>query len=341
MPGSAPRHRGRRIRQDQHAGASRRPPDPWGRRSPPHPPPHLLTPCRGRDGAPRRAHLAQGAGRQGRHHDRRAGMGRHVPRRRRAAPSRVRLRARPRPGLHDPRPRGLRRPDEPGAQRPRVRQDGAAIPDQGDVPRDLLALRQRRGAARGGPGAFVPVVRGLGRRPALDLRRLRRGQAGAGRPRLRRPAALLGAERRRSRPRRRDRRSLRPRHGRRVSGHQPPAVLDPAGAEARRARADRRRRRRPVDLSLPRCHGRNILDFQATSTRRRRSSRWSATTARRSRCSPPPTPSSTSPASASPRGCGASGPRPTSRSSSPSPTKPDRCARSSTGCWRTERPGPR
>ena len=175
--GPAPRHRRRRIGQDQHPGAPRRPPDPERRRSPPHPAADLLAPRRGRDGAPRRAYLPQGAGRQGRDDDRRADLGRDVPRHRRAAPARVRLRDRPRPRLHDPRPRGLRRPDEPGAQRPRVRQDRAALPDQGHLPLDLLAMRQRRGAARGGARAFVPVVRRVGRRAALDLRRLRRGQS--------------------------------------------------------------------------------------------------------------------------------------------------------------------
>ena len=50
----------------------------------------------------------------------------------------------------------------------------------------------------------------------------------------------------------RDRRPLRPCAGRRVPGHQPAAVLDPAGAEARRPRPDRGRRRRAVDLFVPR-----------------------------------------------------------------------------------------
>ncbi len=46
----------------------------------------------------------------------------------------------------------------------------------------------------------------------------------------------------------RDRHALRPRPDRRISGHQPPAGLDPAGAQAGRARDDGRRRRRAVDL---------------------------------------------------------------------------------------------
>ena len=48
--------------------------------------------------------------------------------------------------------------------------------------------------------------------------------------------------------------ALRPRAGRRIPGHQPAAVLDPAGAEAGRARPDRGRRRRAVDLFVPRRH---------------------------------------------------------------------------------------
>ncbi len=49
--------------------------------------------------------------------------------------------------------------------------------------------------------------------------------------------------------------ALRSRAGRRVPGHQPPAGLDPAGAEAGRPRAHRGRRRRAVDLLVPRRDG--------------------------------------------------------------------------------------
>ena len=48
---------------------------------------------------------------------------------------------------------------------------------------------------------------------------------------------------------------------------------------------------------------RNILDFPSSSSRRPRSCGWSRTTARPSRSSPPPTPSSGLPASSSPRTC--------------------------------------
>ena len=56
----------------------------------------------------------------------------------------------------------------------------------------------------------------------------------------------------RSGARRRHRRPLRSCPGRRISGHQPPAVVDPAGAEAWRPRPHRGRRRRAVDLFVPR-----------------------------------------------------------------------------------------
>ena len=72
--------------------------------------------------------------------------------------------------------------------------------------------------------------------------------------------------------RRRDRRALRPRPGRRISGHQPPAGLDPAGAEAGRARDDGGRRRRAVDLFVPRRdraqHSRFSRSLHAAGARR-------------------------------------------------------------------------
>ena len=96
------------------------------------------------------------------------------------------------------------------------------------------------------------MVRRMGGGAEGIVRGLCRGQAEAERARLRRPPALLGADGRRRRPGRRHRRPLRSRPGRRVSGHEPPAVLDPAGAQARRPRPDGGRRRRPIDLFVPR-----------------------------------------------------------------------------------------
>ena len=165
------------------------------------------------------------------------------------------------------------------------------FPDQGHLPRDLFALRQcrdrrsRRCWARHSPGAPD------GRPSCATVRGLCRGQAAPERARLRRPAALLGADDERSGARRRHRRPLRPCAGRRVSGHQPAAVLDPAGAEARRPRPHRGRRRCAVDLLVPRRDGAQHPRLSRASSRRRpRSSRSTATTARRSRSSRPPTP---------------------------------------------------
>ena len=136
---------------------------------------------------------------------------------------------------------------------------------------------------------LLSLVRRLGGRAARAVRGLCRGQAAAERPRLRRSAALLGAGGERSGARRRHRRPLRPCAGRRISGHQSAAVLDPAGAEAGRPRADRGRRRRAVDLFVSRRDGAQHPRLsRTTSVRRPRSSRSTATTARRSRSSRPP-----------------------------------------------------
>ena len=101
-------------------------------------------------------------------------------------------------------------------------------------------------------GAVLSLVRRLGGGAARAVRRLCRGQAAAERARLRRPAALLGADDGEPALASRGRRPLRPCAGRRISGHQPPAGLDPAGAEAGRPRPHRGRRRRAVDLFVPR-----------------------------------------------------------------------------------------
>ena len=133
-------------------------------------------------------------------------------------------------------------------------EDGKPLPDQRDVPLDLFALRQRRDADRAGHRRIVSMVLGMGDGAQGAVRSLRRSKAEAERARLRRPAALLGANGRRFRPGRRHRRPLRPCPGRRVPGHEPPAILDPAGAQARRPGPDGGRRRRAIDLLVPRRH---------------------------------------------------------------------------------------
>ena len=138
-------------------------------------------------------------------------------------------------------------------------------------------------------GQHFPWCAGWAARIEATVRGLCRSQAAAERSRLRRSSALLGADGHRSGARRGDRRPLRPCDGRRISGHQPPAVLDPAGAKARRARAHRGRRRRAIDLFVPRRHCPQHPGLsRRSSVRRPRSSRSTATTARRNRsCRPP------------------------------------------------------
>ena len=63
--GSAPRHRGCRVRQDQHASPSRRPPDRQRRRSAPYSADDLLPPVCDRDGPPGRAHRLASCGAAG------------------------------------------------------------------------------------------------------------------------------------------------------------------------------------------------------------------------------------------------------------------------------------
>ena len=121
-------HRRRRLGQDQHARPSRRASDRQRRRPAPHPAADLLAPRRRRDDAPRRAHRRAGARRPsagamtdaltwaGTFH----GIGARLLREYAAAD-------RPRPGLHHPRPRGLRRPDEPGPPRARLLEDGEPL----------------------------------------------------------------------------------------------------------------------------------------------------------------------------------------------------------------------
>ena len=101
----------------------------------------------------------------------------------------------------------------------------------------------------------LSLVRPLGRRAARPVRRLCRGQAAPARARLRRPAALLGADDARAGDRRRRRRPLRPSCW--STNIRTPTACRPRSCwrSARRARPDGRRRRRAVDLFVPRRHG--------------------------------------------------------------------------------------
>ncbi len=269
---SAAGDRRRGLGQDQHAGAPRRAPDRRRRRPRAHPAAHLHAPRRGGNGTPCAPHPRRGRGGTSCAGARAAAVVRHLPRHRRAAAARPRRAHRPRSGFHHPRPRGFGGPAEPGAPRARPVEHAPALSAEGHLPGDLFRRREYpRAAARGAAGE-LSVVRGLGRGAEAAVPRLRRGQAGAAGARLRRPAAVLGADGRRARARRRDRRPVRPRAGRRVPGHQPPAGRDPAGDEARRSRPHRGGRRRAVDLRLPRRHGAQHPRFPAPPSRRRR--RW-------------------------------------------------------------------
>ena len=124
------------------------------------------------------------------------------------------------------------------------------------------------------------------------------------RARLRRPPPLLGRADAGAGAGRRGRRPVRSRAGRRVPGHQRAAGRDPGRPQAGRQGPLRGRRRRTGDLWLPRRHRaqhpRLPRPVRPAGNDRARSSR---TTARPSRSSPPPTPSSASRASSSPRTC--------------------------------------
>ena len=117
--------------------------------------------------AARRADRRRGARTEGDGAAAGADLGRHVPRHRRAAAARIRAAHRPRPGLHHPRPRGFRRPDEPRAPRARPVADREPLSRQGHLPCHLFARGQRaRPQLDAGAGARLSLVRRLGERAA-------------------------------------------------------------------------------------------------------------------------------------------------------------------------------
>ena len=129
--------------------------------------------------------------RGGRTHVGRARLGRHLPRDGGAAAAHPRARHRPRARLHDHGPRRLRGPHAPRPHRTRPGTRRLALPAEVDVPRHLLALRQRAAAARRGARHRLPVVPRRRGRPEGSLHALHRQEGGAAGPRLRRPAAVL------------------------------------------------------------------------------------------------------------------------------------------------------
>ena len=135
--------------------------------------------------------------------------------------------------------------------------DRAALPDQGHLPRDLLAGRQRPAPSSATVlRRHFPWCAEWEAELRAALRRLRRGEAGERRPRLRRPPALLGGDdagRRRSPPR----------SARASTTCSSTSTRTPTGCRRRSCSAlkpdgrgrHRGRRRRPVDLRLPRGGG--------------------------------------------------------------------------------------
>ena len=233
---SAAHHRRGRLGQDLDARASRRVPDRERRRPAPHHALDLLAPRRHRDDAAGRPHPERSRAGRHRRNDR-GDMGGNVPFRRRAAAARACRGHRARARLHHSRPRGFRRPDEPGPPRPRIFQDRKALPDQGHMPRDLFARGEQRSRARGGTWCVFSVVRHVARRAGKAVRPVCGGQAAPAGARLRRSPALLGAHDAGGGDRAADRGALRPRAGRRISGHQPAPGFGAAGAAAERQRA--------------------------------------------------------------------------------------------------------
>ena len=247
-------HRRRRIGQDQHARAPGRAPDRARRRS------RAASCCstfsrRAAAEMERRAEriVAAALGEPARRRAQPHQLVGHLPRRRRAAAAHARA---SRSGSIRPSPSTTARTSADLLNLVRhelgLSEKAQAVSAEGDVPRHLLARRQRRGAAGRVLAQAVSLVRRVGGRAARAVRGLRRGQAEAARARLRRSAALLGRADAGARAGGRGRRAVRPRAGRRVPGHQRAAGRDPAAASSPTARADRGRRRRAGDLRLSR-----------------------------------------------------------------------------------------
>ena len=213
------------------------------------------------------------------------------------------------------------------------------FPDQGHLPCDLFPLRQCGEPDRAGAGLVVSMVLRLGGGTEGTVRGLCRGQAAPERARLRRSAAVLGADHERS-------------------GCSPPTsaavsimcwstnIRTPTACSPRSCwRSSPRAAASPWSATMRNRSIRSAPRPSATSStspessrRRPTSSRSIATTARRSRSSPPPMASSISPRSVSPRTCGPTGPRAQSPGSSSSATRPTRPAASSSASWRTAKP---
>ena len=190
----AARHRRRRLGQDDDAGVARGAARARRRRSATPAAADLLAPRGAGNGAPRRTPAAPRAGLGVDDGATRVALGRYLPRHRRAAAARTCAADRPARRLHDPRSRRRRRPDGLGPAGARPGGVKATLPAEGHLPRDLFARRQQPDAAGRRAAPALPLVRALRRGAEGPVSRLCRGQAAAACARLRRPAALLGAD---------------------------------------------------------------------------------------------------------------------------------------------------
>ena len=167
--------------------------------------------------------------------------------------------------VHRRRSRRLRGPDPPAAPAPRPGERRARFPQKGTC----LAIYSRavnaRATARRRPRRDVSLVPRPRGRIARSVRRLRRREAGAARPRLTTTCSSGGPRRWPTRSSARRSRALRPRARRRVPGHQPPAgARSCSRLQARTAAASpssATTRRRSTRSAPPTV--RNILDFPA------------------------------------------------------------------------------
>ncbi len=247
--------RRRGLGQDQRPGAPRGASRRARRRPRGDPAADLLAARGGGNGPARGAHRAPGRRGPSATRGSEARLGGHLPQHRRAPAARIRVAHRPQPGFHHPRSRGLRRPVEPGAARTRPRRHRQALSAQEHLPRHLLRRGQHARPAGRCPAAPLSLVHRMGRPVEAPVPRLRRGEAGAARARLRRPAVVLGTDGGGGRAGRRDRRALQSCSGGRIPGHQRAAGEHRARAQARRPRRDGGRRRRAVDLRVSRRDG--------------------------------------------------------------------------------------
>ncbi len=257
-----------RFRQDPDAGRPRGAAGAGRRRPAPAAADDVLAPRRSRAGTPRRPPAAAGSGAAQQQPTTATALVRHLPQRGRKAAARTCRQPGPGRGLQRHRPR--RRPGAagPGANPTRSARQRAPFSAGADLPRHPFTHPQQRTTPGRGADRALSVVRRTRSRSAAPVCRLHRGQAGAARARLRRPAAVLASGGARKHDRAGDGHALRPCPGRRIPGHQPAAGRHPARTQAARTRRHGGGRRRAVDLRLScrrsRQHARLSATFHTT-----------------------------------------------------------------------------